>query len=424
MTIDASRIEAEAEAQHRRWEIRTYRLMAFLVSASVLMLLALGPFIGWDFALTEIALCVAAISWLLLASVLTDHLPRSRIEHLRWTSATMEASFGTAALLVCMHQRGAAWACSSPMTLVYVLAIVGSMIRGRPWITIYVAAMATAQWLALYYLVLAPALPAGATELLPPLSSWGAFERAFWFALSGATAAFVTTMLKQTIYASTVQSWQKRELATQLRRFVSDDVAQEVLTGKVDLGRAERHTVTVLFCDLRDFTALCEREAPEAVLRLLNAFYERACKIISAHGGHVNKFMGDGLLAVFGAPDPHKHHARAACEAALQLQVAADELRAEGGIWAGLRVGVGVDTGEVVMGAVGSPDRLEYTAIGSTVNRAARLQALSAAGDRRIIISERTEAAVTGMKDLVPLGEVVVKGIPEPTKIFTFRRAA
>jgi class 3 adenylate cyclase len=421
LTADRRRIEAEVERQNLAWEIAAHRVLATLIGFAVAMLIALSPAIGMRLAAPEIALCVIAIVYLLLASQLLARGVLSWREAFRWLGGTVEASFVTVALLICLRVQGPVWTITSPMVFLSALAIVGSTMRMRPLLTLYVSLVSAAEWLLLYYVALAPRLPAEELALVPTLAPWAAWERGFWITLVGGAAAYATFKIKSAALSSRVSAYQRQQLADQLGRFVPRDVAPMVLEGRLHVGTAERRHVTVLFCDLRDFTGLCEREAPEDVLAMLNAFYERAVRIIGAHGGHVNKFLGDGVLAIFGAPDHHPRHAAAACEAARQLQVAAAELRVEGGIWELMRVGVGVDTGDVVVGGLGSPDRMEYAAIGATVNRAARLQSLSTAAERRIIVSESTAAEAGPMPDLVPLGEVIVKGVGKPTMVYMLR---
>jgi adenylate cyclase len=421
LSVDLRRIEAEVERQNIAWEVAAHRVLAALIGFAAAMLIAISPAIGMRLAAPEIALCAVAIGYLLLASHLIARglLPRPAL--FRWVGAALESSMVTAALAICLHVQGPAWSMTSPMILLYPLAIIGTTMRMRPALTLYASAVSLSEWLILYYLAVLPRLSAAEILSLPTLSPWAAWERACWIGLCGGAAAYATYKIKAASMSSRVNAYQKRQMAEQLGRFVSRDVAPLVLEGRLTVGAGERRHVTVLFCDLRDFTGLCERESPEDVMMLLNAFYERAMRIIDAHGGHVNKFLGDGVLAIFGAPDAHPRHAAAACEAARQLQVAAAELRAGGGIWELMKIGVGLDTGDVVVGALGSEDRLEYAVIGATVNRAARLQALSAAGERRIIVSERTAAEAGPMRDLVPLGEVIVKGVAKATMIYTFR---
>ena len=136
----------------------------------------------------------------------------------------------------------------------------------------------------------------------------------------------------------------------------------------------------------------------------------------------MNKFLGDGLLALFDEEDSGPHHALAALHAANELVAVADELRRRGGIWTTLRVGVGLDSGPVVVGVVGASDRLEFTAIGATVNRAARLQGLSATATKRIVMSAECADLVESQVAIESLGRVVIKGYDSTIPIFGLAR--
>ena len=202
-----------------------------------------------------------------------------------------------------------------------------------------------------------------------------------------------------------------------LSRYLPRDVAEAIARG--DAPPAARRTdLTVLFCDLRGFTFLCERERPEDVVDLLNVFFEQATAIVEARGGSINKILGDGLLAFFGAPGPLPAHADAAADSALELLELVRVLRDRGGVWTHLAVGIGIDTGEVVLGPIGSASRLEYTAIGSPVNRAARLQALAEREHQRVIISEGTRRALAHRHRPTGLGVIPLKGFATPEKVF------
>jgi adenylate cyclase len=188
-------------------------------------------------------------------------------------------------------------------------------------------------------------------------------------------------------------------------------------------GPTERREVTVLFCDLRNFTQLCERESPQTTVQILNTFYERACAVVAAHGGTVNRFLGDGLLVLFGAPAVQRNHARAGAEAAHDLIRVADELRRQGGVWEEFDVGIGLDTGVVVVGAIGAASRVEYTAIGSTVNRAARLQSISHDQPHRIVVSQPCLDAMGSQANVMSLGAVSLKGFTAPEPVYVFRHS-
>jgi adenylate cyclase len=243
--------------------------------------------------------------------------------------------------------------------------------------------------------------------------------------LAGSAVALVLAARHLGAMAERVQraAWQRRMLERHLGRYVSPNVAEVILSADGALAGAERRDVTVLFCDLRDFTTLCEREHPEEVVYLLNTFFERACEIVQAHGGTVNKFMGDGMLALFGAPTRHPSPVRAAVESAHEIMYACDELRARGGFWRQLDIGISLDTGDVVVGEVGASSRAEYTAIGTTVNRAARLQGVSREAERRIVLSEECARRLGPRANLVSIGAVKLKGLSRPVQVYAFRHS-
>jgi class 3 adenylate cyclase/FixJ family two-component response regulator len=180
----------------------------------------------------------------------------------------------------------------------------------------------------------------------------------------------------------------------------------------------ERVTASVMFVDVRRFTPFAVSAAPERALATLNQIFQRVVEAVNGEGGVLNKFMGDGALALFGAPVPLKDHAAAAARAALKLRDAVDRLAAERkaeGLEA-LRVGVGINTGLVVAGYLGSAERAEYTVIGNTVNTAARLEGIAAPG--QILVGPETRKALEkdfGLKMLAPRK---LAGLPEPLAVY------
>jgi adenylate cyclase len=179
--------------------------------------------------------------------------------------------------------------------------------------------------------------------------------------------------------------------------------------------------VTVLFADIRGFPAISEREKPEKVVGLLNKYFSVMSEIIFSHGGTLDKYIGDGLMAIFGAPTVGEEDALNAVKAAvtMQKQVAKlnEELRTEG--YEGIAIGIGLHTGEATIGYIGSDKRSEYTAIGDTVNLASRLE--SNAGGGQILMSEAT-AAASG--NLIPVNQrepLTVKNRVQPVNVLEVR---
>jgi adenylate cyclase len=206
-----------------------------------------------------------------------------------------------------------------------------------------------------------------------------------------------------------------------LGKVVSPEIATQLLQSDLKLGGEERE-VTILFSDLRDFTSLSEKLPPTEVLALLNRYLDRMSSIIERHGGVVDKYIGDAIMALFGAPVPLPDAparavaaAREMAQALVQLNA---ELQAEGR--PALAFGVGINTGRVVAGNMGSQNRLNYTVVGDGVNLAARLEALTKdpAYGTPIIVSEATLAAINPRPAARELGEVRVKGRTGSVHIF------
>lgn len=210
-------------------------------------------------------------------------------------------------------------------------------------------------------------------------------------------------------------------------RFVSADVAKEMWERRGQSSLAgENRTVTIIFTDIRNFTTLSESEKSDKVVEWLNDYFARMNEIVERHGGHINKYIGDGLMIVFGAPVDRgdASEARAAVECGLAML---DEVERMNEDWKGLgrpvvKIGCGIHTGLATCGVVGAERRLEYTIIGDTVNLSARLESTTKELKVPILISEPTANLVKDDYDIRPLGEVKVKGKTQNTTVFTVSR--
>jgi adenylate cyclase len=209
----------------------------------------------------------------------------------------------------------------------------------------------------------------------------------------------------------------RREMLT---RLVPAKVAEEILAGRSDVLTSARREVTVLFSDVRGFTSFSESREPEAVLAVLDDYFGRMTQIVQGHDGSVNKFIGDGMLALWGAPQKLDDHPARAVKAALDMQTVMKELnehRAKNGELP-LTVGIGIHTGQVAAGMLGSGAQSEYTVIGDAVNLASRIEGLTKDAGAMLLVSEATWERLGGRFEGSRLGEFTVKGRQAPVVIY------
>jgi len=207
---------------------------------------------------------------------------------------------------------------------------------------------------------------------------------------------------------------EREEIRTAFGTYMDKEVARLILSGQFPDGGVEID-VSILFCDVRGFTSYAENAAATEVVATLNRLFEIMVPIVERHGGHVDKFIGDGLLAVFGAPEPYADHADRAVAAACEI---AEAVRA-GEI--GLSVGVGVNTGRVVAGAIGGGGRLNFSVIGDAVNVAARVEAATRQTGDDVLITAATRDGLLSAVTLAARGSVSLKGKAEPLEVFAPR---
>jgi adenylate cyclase len=208
---------------------------------------------------------------------------------------------------------------------------------------------------------------------------------------------------------------QKERMRTRamLNKYVSSDVAEELLKRRESLGlEGKRRHITVLFSDIRGFTSISEQIGPEQVVSLLSDYLGRVSHIVFKHGGTIDKFIGDAVFAIFGAPKSHGDDAARAIQTGIELIELVEALAPKWTEIIGrpLKVGVGINSGEAVIGSIGSEIRSDFTAIGDTVNLGARLEALTKELGVPMLVSEHTAAELKGAIPLRPLRQVKVQG--------------
>lgn len=206
-----------------------------------------------------------------------------------------------------------------------------------------------------------------------------------------------------------------------LERFLSPDVVEMIAADpNVKLGGVNQR-VSVLFCDIRGFTSIAEQLAPQKIVEMLNELFTRMTDVVFDHGGTLDKYLGDGLLAVFGAPISKGKDAANAVGAAIAIQKLLLELNRDSAArqWPELKVGIGVSTGLVTAGNIGSPRRLDYTVVGDTVNVASRLVSHAAGG--QILITQSTFSELGSGLHCAPMPPLVVKGKSQPLSVYIVR---
>ncbi len=211
---------------------------------------------------------------------------------------------------------------------------------------------------------------------------------------------------------------EKEQVRNLLGKVVSDEIATELLSKKVELGGEEK-IVSVLFSDVRNFTAMCEGAAPTEILTRLNRYFNKISLAIENHSGVVDKYIGDAIMALYGAPVSYSDCSDKAIASALEMIKALDELNIEfanEGISA-LEIGIGINSGEVVVGNMGSEQRMNYTVIGDNVNLASRLEGLTKHYGCAILLSEGTKKLST-LYTMREVDKVKVKGKQEAVTIY------
>jgi class 3 adenylate cyclase len=206
---------------------------------------------------------------------------------------------------------------------------------------------------------------------------------------------------------------QRERLRDAFGTFVDPDLTERVLEEGTDLA-GEEVDVSLLFMDIRGFTTYSEKAEAQEVVARLNDLYGEVVPVILRHQGHANKFIGDGLLAVFGAPDRIPDHADRAVAAGLDIaRLVRERYRGE------MRVGIGVNTGRVVVGTIGGGGRLDFTVIGDAVNTAARVESATRQTDDDLLITEATRGALStdsGIWEERP--PVALKGKEEEVRLY------
>ena len=326
----------------------------------------------------------------------------------RYLGALIETSMPTVALAVHIDSMGSVAALGFVAPMIYFIFIILSTLRLDFWLSTFTGAVAATQLfcMAMFY------HPAGGAET-------GIFyhaARSLIVLVCGVLAGAVGHQLRRQFEASIKAATARDRITNLFGQHVSPQVVERLMAEGAGTGSDIRR-VAVMFVDFRSFTAGARTRSPQEVVDRLDGAFAVLVDILDRHGGIVNKFLGDGFLALFGAPLEAPDPAHRAVAAAREMLEANSRINEETS-WP-LRIGIGIHLGEVVAGSIGSPRRKEYTVIGDTVNFASRLEALNKDFNSQFLISEAVRDALgEECRDAVSLGDVEVRGYDRPMTVF------
>jgi adenylate cyclase len=332
----------------------------------------------------------------------------------RYVDALVEVSLPSVVTAYYMSLVGPIDALFLPPVFTYFVFILLSTLRLDLWLSAFAGLSAALEYTALTLFAVTRVSSRGADPVLASIPNH--LGKAAVLLVSGVAAGFVGRQLRKS-FVNTLRSVEDRNrIVGVFGQHVSPAVVDRLIAARAD-ARSEVREVCVMFVDVRNFTAFSENKSPEEVVGYLNTIFALMVASIDRHHGIVNKFLGDGIMAIFGAPLDDGNACKNALEAALEILSGVDAAVASGHLQP-TRLGIGVHAGPVVIGDIGSPQRKEYTVIGDVVNVASRVEALNKElGSRLLVTEEVWRAGGEGLesRERAPL---TVRGRKAPVQIY------
>ena len=360
----------------------------------------------------------------------SDAVTRSRWFNILQVISTI---FDVAIITFALYALGEFRTFKSHMFQVYFLFIALSAFRYSRSLTIFTTVIITIAYLTIFTI----AITTGAIELGsledeytgPVISVIGVVIRFAFLILVAVVLTLTSTNQSKTIRKVIQLEREHKDEETNralLLRYFSKNTAEYILNNEFNL-QSERKKVTAMFCDFRNFTQFSDSHSTEAVVNILNRYLSPLVNIVHKYNGTLDKYTGDGFLAIFGAPINSPHDADNALQAALEIVEKVNILNQEGGGNITLNIGIGINSGEVVAGNIGTEQRLEYTVIGSTVNLASRLEGLNKRLSTSILVSSHTRESLEQMHEDIQFtyrGKVKVRGLKELVHVYAVTKHA
>jgi adenylate cyclase len=398
-----------------------FGILSFILSMFTFVIPELNPLqmlLGGKFPMKAFFIfAVCALTYEIIVFKMVGIAIKKRIrppEAPRFGNAFVETSLPTIILLLINYAVGPVISFNSPAILIYFIFIILSTLRLKFSLSLFTGLVAGIEYLIIGYIY----LPTGYTNLtekfLHSLLPIGA--KSFLFVVAGVVAGFVANELMKRLTSSMQILSERNKIVGMFGQYVSPAVVEKLLAQKTEF-TGEVKYVTIMFLDIRNFTKFCEKKTPEEVVDYLNNLFGHLISIINQNNGIINKFLGDGFMAVFGAPISDGKDVHNAVKSATEIIKKLEELNKQG-IIPSTRIGIGLHSGQAVTGNVGSEERKEYTIIGDTVNLASRVEQLNKEYQSTLLITDSVYGVVKEEYRANELPPVTVKGREEPVRIY------
>jgi adenylate cyclase len=409
-------------------QLRVTILIGAIVSALLIVLILIPIFIDEfqrafhgnfrSFLLAVFIIFGANLAYLLAERVVIGRLIRKRqkpFAALKYISAFVETSIPTAGMIVGSMFLGPIYTLFTPAAFLYPLFISLSALRLNVRLCIFTGNVAGIEYILLALYLLNKGSNSGVEPILSGVPHH--LFKGLLLVLIGVVMGLVTLQVRKRILSSFSVVQERNRISQTFGEYVSPEVMGTLLDLKPDL-RSESKNVCVMFLDIRNFTGFAEKRSPEEVVQYLESLFEFMIEIVNRHHGIINKFLGDGFMAVFGAPLSDGKDCVNAVEAAQEI-LARLKQEVEAGTILPTTVGIGLHAGEAVTGSIGSALRREYTVIGDVVNLAARIEKLNKQFDSQLLISEMVwQAVAEAQRQAQPMGHVQVRGREQAIQVY------
>lgn len=418
MSKPLSSLDAALQEQLYRREARSELFSCLIFGGAALTLFILIALLGAtrEFHSLE-GFRATFLSYLALVAILVVVVKTGRWHPiLRFVNTAAQITMLTMFLYIGTKEKGPTFALTTALPMLYCLAISITAFRLSPWLSFFAGVLAAVEIVALYAWFMAPKLTPQMVEINPALGWPAMLARVIVLFAIGIACAVAANTLRRQIKKQTADQGRIHLLERTFGRLVAPEVARQILEDE-NWMKPSRRDAVIMFADLQGFTKYSEGKSPEEVADFLNRCWSVAADIVEKHGGVINKYLGDGFLAIFGVPLELVAAEKSAAATAAELDEALSPiLHPEN-----LNLCIGLHAGPMIVGGIGSESRCEFTVIGSTVNLASRIEALNRPLETRCLTSEPVAAKIAGDWDLEHRGGHRVKGVADEVNVFELR---